>query len=116
MRRIPVDQSRLRILSAGPPAPATQPDGSPRLNRAGQALTNVPVLVLAEGGRAESLTVRVPSPAPALPELAPLRFGGLVAWYWTLDNGRSGISLTADTVEVIPVRADVTRAPSAPSR
>lgn len=100
MKRIPVDTTRLRILAAGQPAPATNPDGSPRLNRAGQALTNVPVLVLAEGGRPESENVRVPSPVPALADLATLRFVGLVAWHWTLDNGRSGVSLTAEGIHV----------------
>ncbi len=100
MKRIPVDTTRLRILAAGQPVPATNPDGSARLNRAGQALTNVPVLVLAEGGRAESENVRVPSPVPALADLAPLRFTDLVAWYWTLDNGRSGVSLTAEGVHL----------------
>lgn len=100
MKRIPVDTTRLRTLAAGQPAAATNPDGSPRLNRAGQALTNVPVLVLAEGGRPESVNVRVPSPVPALGDLAPLRFTGLVAWHWTLDNGRSGVSLTAEAVHV----------------
>jgi len=100
MKRIPVDTTRLRILAAGQPAPATNPDGSARLNRAGQALTNVPVLVLAEGGRPESVNVRVPSPVPTLDDLAPLRFTGLVAWHWTLDNGRSGVSLTAEAVHV----------------
>lgn len=100
MKRIPVDTSRIRILAAGQPAPATNPDGSARTNRAGQALTNVPVLVLAEGGRPESVNVRVPSPVPTLPDLAPLRFVGLIAWFWTLDNGRSGVSLTAESLQV----------------
>jgi hypothetical protein len=100
MKRIPVDTTKLRILAAGQPAPATNPDGSPRLNRAGQALTNVPVLVLAEGGRAESVNVRVPSQVPPLGDLTALRFTGLVAWYWTLDTGRSGVSLTAEAVHV----------------
>lgn len=100
MKRIPVDTTKLRILAAGQPTPATNPDGSPRVNRAGQALTNVPVLVLAEGGRPESVNVRVPSPVPALGDLAPLRFSGLVAWHWTLDNGRSGVSLTAEAIQV----------------
>lgn len=100
MKRIPVDTTRLRMLAAGRPSPATTPDGSPRLNRAGQPLTNVPVLVLAEGGRPESVNVRVSSPVPTLADLAPLRFTGLVAWYWTLDNGRSGVSLSAEAVQV----------------
>lgn len=112
MKRIPVDTTKLRILAAGQPAPATNPDGSPRMNRAGQALTNVPVLILAEGGRPESVNVRVPSPVPALGDLAPLRFAGLLAWHWTLDNGRSGVSLTAEAVQ-----ADgASKAPSAGSR
>ena len=100
MKRIPVDTTRLRILAAGQPAPATNPDGSPRRNRAGQALTNVPVLVLAQGGRPEAVNVRVPSPVLSLGDLAPLRFTGLIAWHWTLDNGRSGVSLTAEAVQV----------------
>lgn len=112
MKRIPVDTTKLRILAAGQPAPATNPDGSPRVNRAGQALTNVPVLVLAEGGRPESVNVRVPSPVPALGDLAPLRFPGLVAWHWTLDNGRSGVSLTAEAIQV----AGSSKAGSAGSR
>jgi hypothetical protein len=86
------------------------------VTRAGKPLTNVPILVLAEGGRAESITVRVPSPVASVPDLAPLRFVGLVAWYWTLDNGRSGVSLTADAVEVIQGRPEAARAPGAPSR
>lgn len=95
MKNIPIDPTRVRILTAGPATPATNLDGSPRLTRDGRPLTNIPVLVLVEGSRAESATVRVPSPVPVFAELTPLRLVGFVAWYWTLDNGRSGISLTA---------------------
>lgn len=95
MKNIPIDPSRVRILVAGPASPATNQDGSPRLSRDGRPLANLPVLVLVEGSRAESANVRVPGPVPAFPELTPLRLVGFVAWYWTLDNGKSGVSLTA---------------------
>jgi hypothetical protein len=99
MKNIPVDSTRTRILAAGNATPATNRDGTPRTNRDGKPLYNLPVLVLAEGSRAEATSIRLPGPVAPLPELAPLRFVGLVAWYWQMENGRSGISLTATEVQ-----------------
>jgi hypothetical protein len=98
MRTIPVDPHRVRILCAGPATPATNMDGTPRLSRDGKTLFNLPVLVLADGTRPEATNVRLPGPFPVIAELTALRFVGLVAWYWQMDNGRSGISLTATEV------------------
>lgn len=109
MKNIPVDPTRVRILAAGNATPATNRDGTPRTNRDGKPLYNLPVLVLAEGSRAEATSIRLPGPVAPLPELAPLRFVGLVAWFWQMENGRSGISLTA--AEVHP---DAPRAGGAP--
>lgn len=99
MRSIPIDQSKVRVLAAGAATPATNPDGTPRVSRDGRPLSNLPVLLLAEGSRPEAATVRIPGAIPAFAELTPLRFTDFVAWYWTLDNGRSGISLTASAVQ-----------------
>lgn len=95
MRNLPIDPARIRILAAGQPTPATNLDGSPRLGRDGRPLANLPVLVLSEGSRPESATVRLPGPVPAFPDLTPIRLVGLTAFFWKLDNGKSGISLTA---------------------
>lgn len=104
MKNIPIDPTRVRILAAGAATPATNRDGTPRLNRESKPLYNVPVLILADGSRPEATNVRVPGPVAPVAELTPLRFVGLVAWYWQMDNGRSGISLTASEVHSDIVR------------
>lgn len=73
-------------------------DGSARLSRDGKPLFNLPILVLADGSRPEATSVRLPGPFPVIAELASIRFTGLVAWFWQMDNGKSGVSLTASEV------------------
>jgi hypothetical protein len=99
MKHIPIDPARIRVLVAGPSSPATNQDGSPRTSREGQPLANLPVLVLADGHRPEPVTVRVPGPLNDFPMLMPIRLTGFAAMFWTLDNGRSGLTLTATAVQ-----------------
>ncbi len=104
MKTIPVDCTKLSLLVAGPIQPATAPDGTPRRDRAGRPLYNVPVVVMAEGGNADTMTVRVPGPVPQLPPLTPVRLTGLVARPWAME-GRSGVSFAAEAVQPVNTRS-----------
>lgn len=97
MRSIPVDTSVLEFVVAGQIEPATALDGSPRVDRAGRALWNVPVVVFPREGQGEGLTVRVPGVKENLPRMTSVAFDRLVANAWTID-GRSGVSFRAEAV------------------
>lgn len=99
MRSIPVDVSKLTTLVGGAIEPATQQDGSPRRDRSGRQLFNVPVVVVVEGGNPDTLVVRVPGPVAQLPLLTPVQLIGLVARPWNMDGGRSGVSFAAEAVQ-----------------
>lgn len=103
MRTIPVDCSKLTLLVAGAIQPATTQDGSPRRDGAGRPLFTVPVIVMVEGGNADTLTVRVAGPVPQVPPLTPVKFSNLVARPWAMD-GRSGVSYSADGIAPAPGR------------
>jgi len=98
MRNIPVDTARLTTLVGGAIEAATTPDGTPRRNRAGQVLFNVPLVVVIENASADTLVVRIPGPVPQVPPLTPVRLVELVARPWTMD-GRSGVSFTAEGLQ-----------------
>lgn len=74
MKNIPFDPTRVRILAAGNATPATNRDGTPRVNRDRKPLYNLPVLVLAEGSRAEATSIRLPGPVAPLPERRQVSF------------------------------------------
>lgn len=73
MRSIPVDTSRLTTLVGGAIEPATNQDGSQKRNRSGQPMFSVPVVVVIEGGNADTMTVRVPGPVTQIAPLTALR-------------------------------------------
>ena len=101
MRSIPVDTTRMTTLVGGAIQPATQQDGTPRRDRNGQPLFNVPVLVVVEGANPDTLVVRVPGPVAQVPSLTPVKLVGLVARPWSMDGGRSGVSFSADSVQPV---------------
>jgi hypothetical protein len=105
MKTIPVDTSKLTMLVGGAILPATSPDGSPRRDRSGQTLFNIPVVVVVEGGNADTLTVRVPGPVPQVAPLTPVKFVALVARPWSMDGGRSGVSFSAESIQPAAVRS-----------
>jgi len=98
VRTIPVDCSKLTTIVGGLIQPATTEDGSPRRDKQGRTLFNVPVVVVAEGGNAEAMNVRVPGPVPQIPALTPVRIVGLVARPWAIGE-RSGVSFSAEALQ-----------------
>lgn len=100
MRRIPVDTSKTRFLAGGESRPQTDEAGSPRLDGDGRPLISFPIVALTEGVGAETLTVRVPGPVPAISPLAEVTVTDLVARPWSM-NGRSGVSFSASSVTPI---------------
>lgn len=98
MRNIPVDTGKLTTVVGGAIAPATTPDGSPRTDRQGRALYNVPVIVLVDDGAADTMTVRIPGPVPQVAALTPVRIVGLIARPWQME-GRSGVSFSAEALQ-----------------
>jgi hypothetical protein len=91
----------MTTLVGGAIQPATQQDGTPRRDRNGQALFNVPVLVVVEGANPDTLVVRVPGPVAQVPSLTPVKLVGLVARPWSMDGGRSGVSFSAESVQPV---------------
>ena len=104
MKTIPVDCTNLTLLVGGTIQAATTPDGSQRRNPAGQPLYNIPVVVVVDGGNADTLTVRVPGPVAQVPPLTPIRLVGLTARPWSMD-GRSGVSFTAESIQPVSTKA-----------
>jgi len=105
VKTIPVDTTNLTTLVGGAIQAATQPDGTQRTNRDGQPLFNVPVVVVIDGGDADTLVVRVPGPVPQLPPLTPVKFVKLVGRPWSMDGGRSGVSFSAESVQPVNTRS-----------
>ena len=105
MKTIPVDTTRLTFMVGGAIQPATQPDGTPRRNRTGQALWTVPVVVVTDGSNADTLVVRIPGPVPQVAPLTPVKLVGLTARPWSMDGGRSGVSFTAESIQPATVRS-----------
>ena len=70
-------------------------------NRDGIPISNVSCLVppSEEGGKAETIEVRVPAPGVPkdLPLYTPIRFNRLIARLWSID-GRSGLAFAAESV------------------
>ena len=104
MKTIPVDTASLTTLIGGAIQAATQPDGTQRTNKAGQPLFNVPVIVVIDGGEADTTTVRVPGPVAQMPPLTPVKFVKLVGRPWSMDGGRSGVSFSAEGVQPVNTR------------
>jgi hypothetical protein len=104
VKTIPVDTTHLTTLIGGAIQAATQPDGTHRTYRAGQPLFNVPLVVVVEGGDADTLTVRVPGPVAQIPPLTPVKLVNLVGRPWSMDGGRSGVSFIADSVQPVSAR------------
>jgi hypothetical protein len=105
VKTIPVDTTNLTTLVGGAIQAATQPDGTQRTNRAGQPLFNVPVIVVIDGGDADTLVVRVPGPVAQIPPLAPVKLVKLVGRPWSMDGGRSGVSFSAESVQPVNTRS-----------
>lgn len=98
MRTIPVDTNAMTLLIGGVIQPATNSDGTQRLNAAGKALFQVPVVVVTDGANADTIVVRVPGPVAHIEPLTPVKFVGLVARPWSID-GRSGVAFAANALQ-----------------
>ncbi|MGO3150372.1 MAG: hypothetical protein ACTIJ0_10030 [Glutamicibacter ardleyensis] len=62
----------------------------------------------ADGSPAEVIAVRVAAATqPQIAPMAEVRFKNFEAFFWSMENGRSGISLSAD--EVVPASAGHSR-------
>jgi hypothetical protein len=97
VKTIPVDTSALTTLVGGAITEATSPDGTAKRDRQGRPLFSVPVVVVADGANADTMTVRVPGPVPQIAPLTPINLVGLIARYWSME-GRSGVSFSAEKV------------------
>lgn len=105
MRTIPVDTTNLTFMVGGAIQPATQPDGTPKKNRNGQALWNVPIVAVSDGSNAEAFVVRIPGPVPQVPALTPVKLVHLTARPWSMEGGRSGVSFTAESIQPANARS-----------
>jgi len=110
MLNLPVDTSAMTFLIGNAAAEPIRERGTGRQKTdpdSGEPLYAVQLVVLTEG-RADVITVKVPSTRP--PELAqgvPVRVAGLVAVPWTME-GRSGVAFRAAKIEParpVPARA-----------
>lgn len=99
MRRIPVDTRNIRCVSTDPAQAKTDQEGVIKTDREGRPLQLVPVLVMVEGEKSETLIVSVPGPVPTLPEFVDVEFVGLTAQAWSM-SGRSGVAFAAESVRV----------------
>lgn len=97
VKNIPVDTSALTTLVGGTITEATSPDGTQKRDRQGRPLFTVPVVAVADGGNADTMTVRVPGPVAQVAPLTPITLVGLIARYWSME-GRSGVSFSAEKV------------------
>lgn len=105
MKNIPVDTSKLTTLVAGAIQAATSPDGNARRDRGGQQIFNVPIIVVTEGGSAETMTVKIAGAVAQVPPLTPVRLVGLAARAWAMDGGRSGVSFSAEALQPVVAKA-----------
>jgi len=105
VKTIPIDTTHLTTLVGGAIQAATQPDGTQKTNKAGQPLFNVPIVVVVEGGDADTLTVRVPGPVAQIPPLTPIKLVKLVGRPWSMEGGRSGVSFSADSIQPVNTRS-----------
>ena len=102
MRRIPVDQSKLRFRYVE--AEAAMRNGARQQDDEGRGLLALSVLVSprdpSSDTRAELERVKVPEQGPVkVAELDEVEFVDLVATPWEI-NGRSGVALRASAVKV----------------
>lgn len=103
MNRIPVELDRLGAVHGLAVNPANGQDGTQRRDRDERPLFKVQVLVTpppsADGFQpkpsVEEVTVAAAGPLPS--PMVEVSFEGLTARQWEM-NGRSGISLSADSV------------------
>ena len=95
--RLPIDTSGMTFMCAAPARPATDFDtGQHKVDVNGELLFSLQVVALDEDG-AQIISVKVPGD-PKLGQGAMLRFDGLVAMPWSM-NDRSGVAFRANGVE-----------------
>lgn len=106
MRNIPVDTNRLGELLVLSVKPSTDQEGTQKTSREGVPMWKVETLLRPEARgdfkpKAEVVEVSVPSRTePDLDPMSTLLPQGLTARTWEM-NGRSGVALSADSVEAI---------------
>jgi hypothetical protein len=110
MFNLPVDTTGMTFLVGNAAAEPIRERGTGRQRTdpdTGEPLYAVQLVVLTEG-RADVITVKVPSTGPLeLGQGTPVRVSGLVAVPWTME-GRSGIAFRAARIE--PARSTPAKA------
>jgi hypothetical protein len=107
LKTLPLDTARLSFIAIDmEPVPdydaAGNRNGGQRTDSDGRLLFRVNTLCLVEGesgGETIQVRIAVDNDPPTINPLSPVKFQGLVARPWQQD-GRSGIALIADGVEV----------------
>lgn len=101
MASVPVDAARFGVLRVDSVSAKTDNDGVQRRDRrTNQPLWVVRVLRRPMGGRSDFVNITVPSMLePQLTQDCPVAVNGLVASDYHMENGRSGLSFRADSVE-----------------
>lgn len=103
MKTIPVDTKSITMLVGGVIQAATSPDGSPKRDKSGRPLFQVPIVVVSEAANADTFVVRVPGPIAQVAPLMPVNFHGLVARPWSME-GRSGVSFSAESMQPVSTK------------
>lgn len=108
LRSIPVDQTRFVATQFVAAEPRTDEDGNPRLGRNDRPSYRIAASAIMTDGNgavsAETLDVNVETgpdgvvPGDGLTMLDRIVFDNLTARPWSMDNGRSGVSLSATGV------------------
>jgi hypothetical protein len=104
--RLPIDTTKLTILSIGEPQPSLEyGTRNPKLTADGRPVIKVPVLLSGMGERVDPTSmVTITGPIPEVKSGQALRFQNLTASTWTIRDTsgreRSGITLRADAIEV----------------
>lgn len=101
MASVPVDVARFGALRVESVQAKVSADGTQRRDRqTGMPLWVVRVLRRPPVGRSEFVNITIPSPAePPLVQDDSVAFVNLVASDYHLDNGRSGLTFRADSID-----------------
>lgn len=111
LRSIPVDQTRFVATQFVAAEARTDEDGNPRLGRNDRPVYRIAASVILSDGNgavsAETIDVNVETgsdgvvPGDGLSMLDRVVFDNLTARPWSMDNGRSGVTLSATAVRAV---------------
>lgn len=99
MKSMPIDTTALRFLVTSAPEPVVNFETKqPKVDKDGQPIHSIDLLVSREGRKGELVTVKVAGASPKVGEGERVKVSGLEAFAWEND-GKHGISFTAQKVE-----------------